>query len=108
MYLPSIRAMLSVLVMQICSHISGEAEAMRVMSLKPPAAICFMVSRESSLSRTRFTRLEATMWGRWLMAATARSCSSQETTMGMAFTARATATRRSTWLSGAPLGGVIM
>ena len=61
--------------MQICSHISGEEEAMRVISLKPPAATRFMVPAAVSLSRTRLTREEAIRWGRWLMAATTRSCS---------------------------------
>ena len=108
MYFSSMKAMLSVLVIQICSHISGEAEAILVMSLKPPAAICFMVSRLSSESLTRFTRLEATTWGRWLMAATARSWSFGAITMGMALTARATSTSRSTFSWGAPSGGVII
>ena len=38
MYCSSISPMGPALVMQICSHISGEQEAIRVISLKPPAA----------------------------------------------------------------------
>ena len=52
-----------------------EQEAMRVMSLKPPAATLRMMPSGESLSFTRFTKLEATRWGRWLMAAVTRSCS---------------------------------
>ena len=52
---------------QMCCHMVGEEEAIRVMSLNPPAASCFISSSFVSVSRTRHTRLAAMMWGRWLM-----------------------------------------
>ena len=75
MYRRSSTLIFSVLVMQICSHMTGDEEAILVISLKPPAAMVRMSSSSLSLSLTRFTRLEATRWGRWLMAAVTRSCS---------------------------------
>ena len=61
--------MLSLLVRQICCHITGEDEEMRVMSLKPPAAIIFILSSGESLSCTRFTSEAEITWGTWLTAA---------------------------------------
>ena len=70
--------MFSRLVAQICSHISGEEEAIRVMSLKASCSHGFhgLFFRIGILS-PRFTREAAMMWGRWLMPAVAKSCSWQ-------------------------------
>lgn len=51
------------------SHISGEEEAIRVMSLKPPAAKVFISSFDVSFSRTILTSEAATICGTWLIAA---------------------------------------
>ena len=56
--------MLLLFVMHICSHISGEEEAILVISLKPPAANVFMYSLLLSLCFTKLTRLEAIKWGK--------------------------------------------
>ena len=55
MYLSNSSSMFSRLVRHTCSHITGEDEEMRVISLKPPAASSFISPFSSSLSRTRFT-----------------------------------------------------
>ena len=54
---------------QICCHITGEEEAIRVISLKPPAAISFIFSSGVSIFCTAFTSVEAMICGRWLTAA---------------------------------------
>ena len=45
----------SVLVRQICCHMAGDDEAIRVISLNPPAAIIFMMPSFESASFTRLT-----------------------------------------------------
>ena len=51
--------MLFELLVQICSHISGDEEAILVISLKPPAAIVFIVPSSLSEFLTTFTSEEA-------------------------------------------------
>ena len=63
-YSDRMSAIQSLLVTQICSHITGDEEAMRVISLKPPAANCRISWLLSSLSFTKLTRPDAMMWGR--------------------------------------------
>ena len=69
MYLPRSSEIFTELVVQICCHITGDDEDMRVMSLKPPAAMVFMSSSSESLSWTRFTSDADTTWGTWEIAA---------------------------------------
>ena len=52
--------MFSPFVRQICCHMAAEEDAIRVMSLKPPAATSLMIPSSESLSLTRLTR-EAAM-----------------------------------------------
>ena len=84
MYFFSKLEILSLLVRQICCHMAGEEEAMRVISLKPPAAVIFMMPASESASLTRLTREAATTWGRWEMAAVTQSCSSKFRMSGIA------------------------
>jgi len=49
---------------------AGLEEAIRVISLNPPAASFWISCSEPSRSLTVFTRAEAIMWGRWLTAPT--------------------------------------
>ena len=75
---------ISLLEMQISSHITGEEDAILVMSLNPPAAILFIISASLSESFTRFTRAYARTWGRWLMAAVDLSCKPYSMVRGIA------------------------
>ena len=53
----------------------GEEEAIRVMSLKPPAARVFISSSLVSVSLTKLTRLAAMICGKWLIVPVTMSCS---------------------------------
>ena len=58
---------------QICCHMTGEEDAILVMSLKPPAASAFIRPSSVSVSCTKFTREAAMICGRWLIVPVIRS-----------------------------------
>ena len=58
-------------------HSFGDPAAMRVESLKPPAARRMSDRESSAWALASCMRDEATMWGTWLTMAMAESCSSR-------------------------------
>jgi hypothetical protein len=69
------------LLVAMSPHSAGSAAAMRVMSRKDWPTSCNV---ESGMSRNWAASADATICGRWLVTATARSCSAADMTSGSA------------------------
>ena len=64
----------SLLLKQISRHKAGSPEAILVVSLNPHAAKASVTGYSTSTADAACPKAAAAKWGKWLMAATTRSC----------------------------------